>query len=79
MGAASEDQFSAGDGIEARIAQCPQHGVNQVALAAAVAAHDAAQARFELDDGALSERFEPLDGDLFKVQNSISCSAAGNQ
>ena len=53
----------AADGKRALFAEGPEDAVGDVGLAAAVRADDHADARRELQPGALGERFEPLDRD----------------
>ena len=53
----------AADRQRALLSHRPEHGVGDVGLAAAVGPDDDADARRELQPGALGERLEPLDGD----------------
>ena len=56
----------AAQGLGALLAQRPAHGLGDVALAAAIRAHDGRDAGEDLEGGALREGLEAVDDDLLE-------------
>ena len=69
-GAAGKDQVLvvlAAQVLDALLAQDPEQGVDQVALAAAVGADHGRDARVELDDGFFRKRFKAVQFEFFQI------------